>query len=138
MSKDTTSKKTGTSTPGYQHRYLGGEAIPLPTGKVVCVGRNYADHAAELNNPIPKDPLLFIKPATSITALEQPFGIPQGLGCVHFETEMSILIGQSLTNASEAQAQAAIAGVGLGLDLTLRDLQSQLKDLTEQQTDVLE
>lgn len=119
---------TANSLTTYQHRYVGGQSAQLPSGKIVCVGRNYADHAAELNNPIPKEPLLFIKPATSATTLEQPFAIPQGLGSVHFETEMSILIGQRLTQASEEEAQQAIAGVGLALDLTLRDLQSQLKE----------
>lgn len=112
----------------YQHHFTDGELAGSQTGKVVCVGRNYADHAKELNNPIPTEPMLFIKPASSIVPMEQPFAIPDGLGSVHFETEMSVLIGQQLCKASEADALNAIAGVGLALDLTLRDLQSQLKD----------
>ena len=112
----------------YQHQYLDGTAIGLPLGKVVCVGRNYADHAAELNNPIPTEPMLFIKPASSVVAMDQPFKVPTQHGSVHFETEMAILIGQPLTDASEAEAAEAIAGVGLGLDLTLRDLQGKLKE----------
>ncbi|GGO78254.1 hypothetical protein GCM10011348_09740 [Marinobacterium nitratireducens] len=111
----------------YHHRYASGAAVDLPLGKVVCVGRNYADHAAELNNPVPTVPMLFIKPATSVVPLEQPFAIPAGQGRVHFETEMSILIGKRLKGADEQQAAAAIAGVGLALDLTLRDLQDELK-----------
>jgi 2-keto-4-pentenoate hydratase/2-oxohepta-3-ene-1,7-dioic acid hydratase in catechol pathway len=111
----------------YQHRFLDSAAVNLPTGKVICVGRNYADHAAELNNPIPTEPMLFIKPSTSVVDMAQPFIVPQGKGVVHFETEMSVLIGERLRHASEGQAKAAIKGVGLGLDLTLRDLQSKLK-----------
>lgn len=111
----------------YQHRFADGTTIELPLGKVVCVGRNYADHAAELNNPVPTVPMLFIKPATAVVPLDEPFEIPSDQGRVHFETEMSILIGQRLCRASEAQAADAIAGVGLALDLTLRDLQDDLK-----------
>ena len=111
----------------YQHHFVNGSACPFTLGKIVCVGRNYADHAKELNNPIPTEPMLFIKPATAAVALEQPFSIPVKYGSVHFETEMSILIGERLSHASEADAQKAIAGVGVGLDLTLRDLQDNLK-----------
>jgi len=112
----------------YQHRLVDQKGLNLPTGKVICVGRNYADHAAELNNPIPTEPMLFIKPSTSVVDMTQPFTVPQGHGSVHFETEMAILIGSELSHASEVEAQAAIAGVGLGLDLTLRDLQGKLKE----------
>lgn len=112
----------------YQHRFQDGDSADLPVGKVVCVGRNYADHAAELNNPIPTEPMLFIKPATGVVDMDQPFQAPTSLGSVHFETEMSILIGSTLSKADEAEAEQAIAGIGLGLDLTLRDLQSKLKE----------
>lgn len=111
----------------YQHRFVNDQASDLTLGKIVCVGRNYADHAKELNNPIPTEPMLFIKPATAAVALEQAFSIPAELGSVHFETEMSVLIGSKLTNASEDDAKNAIIGVGVGLDLTLRDLQDALK-----------
>jgi len=111
----------------YQHCFQDGTLADLPLGKVVCVGRNYADHAAELNNPIPTEPMLFIKPATSVVPMTPNFTIPQGLGSVHFEVEMAILIGAQLWQSSEREVEAAIVGVGLALDLTLRDLQSQLK-----------
>lgn len=97
-------------------------------GKIVCVGRNYAAHAKELNNPIPKEPILFIKPASSAVKVAPEFSIPQDRGSVHHELEIAILIGASLTNASEDQVADAIAGIGLGLDLTLRDVQAQLKE----------
>ncbi|KGK41634.1 5-carboxymethyl-2-hydroxymuconate delta-isomerase [Nitrincola sp. A-D6] len=110
----------------YQHQFLKGDK-QLPVGKVVCIGRNYAEHAKELNNPVPDEPLLFIKPSTAIIPLSQSIVLPQGRGGLHYETELAILIGQRLTHASEAEAGQAIAGVGLALDLTLRDLQSTLK-----------
>ena len=100
----------------------------LPPGKIVCVGRNYAEHARELNNSVPTEPVLFIKPSTALVRLEEPVAIPTEQGDCHFETEMAILIGQPLTDCSERQAAEAIAGLGIALDLTLRDLQTQLKD----------
>lgn len=112
----------------YQHHFADNSPISLPLGKVVCVGRNYAEHARELNNPVPAEPLLFIKPATAVVALDQPLRLPQGLGAVHYETEIALLIGQTLSgDVSELQASAAIVGIGLALDLTLRELQDQLK-----------
>ncbi|ROU02057.1 fumarylacetoacetate hydrolase family protein [Marinobacter sp. R17] len=111
----------------YQHLWHTGNPIELPLGKIVCVGRNYAAHARELNNPVPDTPLLFMKPATAATALEQPVRLPQGRGDVHFETELAVLIDKPLTNATEADVRDAIVGYGLALDLTLRDVQSQLK-----------
>lgn len=111
----------------YRHLWHTGNPIDLPLGKIVCVGRNYAAHAKELNNPIPDTPLLFIKPATSATAMEQPIHLPQGRGEVHFETELAVLIGHPLTDANEKEVREAIVGYGLALDLTLRDVQNQLK-----------
>lgn len=114
--------------PDYQHHWKDGTPIHLPLGKIVCIGRNYAEHARELNNPIPDQPLLFIKPATSAVHITRTIDPPKGLGAVHFETELAVLIGRPLTNASEAEAAEAILGYGLALDLTLRDVQSQLKE----------
>lgn len=98
-----------------------------PLGKIVCVGRNYADHARELNNPVPDEPLLFMKPATAAVAMEQPFAIPADRGSCHVETEMAVLIGAPLSQANSADALEAVAGLGLAFDLTLRDVQSALK-----------
>lgn len=112
----------------YQHHWKDGTPVHLPLGKVVCVGRNYAEHAKELDNPVPTEPLLFIKPATSAVHVTRPLSFAANHGQVHFETELAVLIGKPLTNASASEAQAAILGYGLALDLTLRDLQSQLKD----------
>ncbi len=111
----------------YQHS-LNGETLDLPLGKVVCVGRNYADHAKELNNPVPTAPILFIKPATAVVPFRGEITIPSDQGECHHELEMSVLIGKPLKNADASTVQDAILGFGLGLDLTLRDLQSKLKE----------
>jgi len=99
-----------------------------PIGKIVCVGRNYAAHARELNNPVPTTPILFIKPASAACDLREPLVIPHDRGEVHYETELALLIGAPLTRATESEALAAVEGVGLALDLTLRDLQTRLKE----------
>ncbi|MGK0500936.1 MAG: 2-keto-4-pentenoate hydratase/2-oxohepta-3-ene-1,7-dioic acid hydratase in catechol pathway [Oceanicoccus sp.] len=114
-------------TDNYQHYFIDDIDCTKQLGKIVCVGRNYADHAKELNNPIPKQPLLFIKPASAAVALDQPIVIPSHQGECHHELEMAILITAPLSKASAEQATAAIGGLGLALDLTLRDLQSSLK-----------
>lgn len=111
----------------YSHTFLDGSLCSLPVGKVVCVGRNYAAHARELGNAVPETPILFLKPSTALVPLSPSFAIPQGRGECHHETEITVLVGNTLTNASEAECRAAIAGVTLGLDLTLRDVQNVLK-----------
>ncbi|MBW2940667.1 fumarylacetoacetate hydrolase family protein [Zhongshania aquimaris] len=111
----------------YRHRIKAGSEYSHMPGKVVCVGRNYAEHAKELGNPVPNSPLLFIKPATAMVAMAEPVALPEGLGACHHELEMALLIGQPLTKAAPDQCRAAIAGIGLALDLTLRELQDELK-----------
>lgn len=112
----------------YRHQFSCGTDPQLDLGKIVCVGRNYAAHAAELNNPVPEAPLLFIKPASAAVPLGEPIRLPRGRGSCHFEGELALLIGRPLTHASADQVPAAIVGLGLALDLTLRDLQTQLKE----------
>ncbi|MBQ0795925.1 fumarylacetoacetate hydrolase family protein [Zhongshania sp.] len=111
----------------YRHRLAVGSEYSYTPGKVVCVGRNYADHAKELGNEVPGSPLLFIKPATAMVAMAEPVALPEGFGACHHELEMALLIGQPLTKAAPDQCRAAIAGIGLALDLTLRELQDELK-----------
>ncbi len=111
----------------YSHTFLDGSPCTFPVGKVVCVGRNYAAHARELGNAVPETPILFLKPTTTLVPLSPSFSIPAGRGECHHETEVTVLIGLTLTNANEAECRAAIAGITLGLDLTLRDVQNVLK-----------
>ncbi|PAU77793.1 isomerase/hydrolase [Halovibrio salipaludis] len=108
-------------------RFQYGETYTAPISKVVCVGRNYAEHAAELDNPVPTQPLLFIKPPSAVTVLENHITMPATAEPVHYETELALLIGSPLTHASDSEADEAIIGLGLALDLTLRETQSQLK-----------
>lgn len=110
----------------YHAVFTNGEIFEQPITKVVCVGRNYAEHAKELNNPVPDEPILFIKPESSVVDLHGVVCIPQ-TDC-HYETELAILIGSELTNASLDDVSQSIAGVGLALDLTRRSLQSKLKE----------
>ena len=113
----------------YQHTTLAGERIDLPVGKVVCVGRNYLDHIQELNNEVPAEPLLFMKPATALCEISKPLVIPADRGECHNELEVALLIAQPLRDCSSEQTAAdALYGVGLALDLTLRDVQQKLKD----------
>ncbi|WP_129140453.1 fumarylacetoacetate hydrolase family protein [Modicisalibacter coralii] len=108
--------------------FTDGKSFAEPLGKIVCVGRNYAEHARELDNPVPSEPLLFIKPSTAAVSLDAPLEAPFAHGEVHFETELALLIGERLTAATPAQAARAVAGLGLALDLTRRDVQSRLKE----------
>ncbi|CAG0911538.1 unnamed protein product, partial [Cyprideis torosa] len=101
--------------------------VDLHCSKAVCVGRNYADHAAELNNPVPIEPLLFIKPESALLAFTQDLPVDRQ-HAVHYELELTVLIGHTLRAATAAEAEDSILGIGLGIDLTRRDLQAILKD----------
>jgi len=103
------------------------QAIDLPVGKVVCVGRNYMDHIEEMSSQVSVVPLLFMKPSTAIVDMREPVAIPSNQGECHNELEVALLIGEKLCKASIEQASAAVRGIGLGLDLTLRDEQQRLK-----------
>jgi 2-keto-4-pentenoate hydratase/2-oxohepta-3-ene-1,7-dioic acid hydratase in catechol pathway len=111
----------------YQHRYLDGSPLALPIGKVVCIGRNYLDHIRELNNAVPETPILFMKPATALAGLDEAIRLPAGRGECHHEVELAVLVDRELRNADADTARAAVAGYGIALDLTLRDLQNDLK-----------
>ncbi|MBT2340118.1 MULTISPECIES: fumarylacetoacetate hydrolase family protein [Pseudomonas] len=112
----------------YQHQYVDGTRIHFPIGKVVCIGRNYAEHAKELDNPVPTEPLLFIKPGSCVVPLEGGFSIPTERGSVHYEAEIAVLIGKPLsTRPSAEEILDAISGFAPALDLTLRDKQAELK-----------
>lgn len=96
-------------------------------GKVICVGRNYAAHALELNNAVPTEPLLFIKSANSVVNFDQPLPAKHQHFEVHYELEIALLMGKTIKNVDAKEAKTAITGIGLALDLTLRDLQQSLK-----------
>ncbi len=106
------------------------DSVRASIGKVVCVGRNYAEHARELGNEIPKSPILFMKPASSVVSVRNDIVRPNPAvyGDTHYEAELCIQLAADLSAATVEQAKLAIGGVTLGLDLTLRELQSQLKE----------
>jgi len=102
-------------------------AQQIPIGKIVCIGRNYAEHAKELGNTVPKKPVLFLKPASAVIYSGDDIVHPSFGNDLHHEVELLLLIGSSVKNASPEEAENAIAGYGVGLDMTLRDVQSKLK-----------
>ena len=106
------------------------ERLRASIGKVVCVGRNYAAHAEELGNEVPKAPILFMKPASSVVSIRQGVVRPNPAlyGETHYEAELCVQLAADLSSATIEEAKQAIGGVTLGLDLTLRELQAELKE----------
>jgi acylpyruvate hydrolase len=99
----------------------------IPVGKVVCVGRNYAEHARELGNEIPEKPVVFLKPNTAIIYSGEKIIYPGFSEDMHHEVELVLLIGKKVKDVDTKKAEEAISGYGVGLDMTLRDVQSELK-----------
>jgi len=96
--------------------------------KIICVGRNYVDHIEELNNSVPSEPVLFLKPDTSIVLKKQPFFIPEFSNNVHHEVEILVKINRIGKHIDKKFAHKYYDEIGLGIDFTARDLQKQLKD----------
>jgi acylpyruvate hydrolase len=94
-------------------------------GKIVCVGRNYAEHARELGNVVPEFPIIFLKPSSSIIFSGENVVHPLNTNDLQHEAELVLLIGKNIKNADSAMAEEAIAGYGVGLDMTLRDVQAE-------------
>jgi len=92
-------------------------------GKIVCVGRNYRDHAKELGNEVPKEPLLFLKPPSSVLREGEPIRLPSVSQRVEHEAEIGVVIGQTLRRARPDEALAAVRGIVALNDVTARDLQ---------------
>ncbi|WP_432208811.1 fumarylacetoacetate hydrolase family protein [Acinetobacter variabilis] len=96
--------------------------------KIVCVGRSYADHAKELGNAVPDRPVLFIKPPSALTSMDAGIEWNPDWGNCHYECELGLRIDRTLSKENDpAKVLQAIGAVTLGLDLTLRDLQDDLK-----------
>lgn len=110
----------------HQVKIKGTEAS-YPVGKIVCLGRNYLDHIRELGNQIPDRPVIFCKPASSLVADGGRIEIPDYADDCHHELELALLIGTAGKKITEADALQYVAGYGVALDLTLRDLQAELK-----------
>ena len=98
---------------------------PVSPSKIVCVGLNYKDHAAEQNKPLPAEPLLFIKPSTSVIGPGAEIVLPEGIGRVDHEAEAAIVIGRRATRVREADALEYVLGITCVNDVTARELQNK-------------
>ncbi|MCP4659397.1 MAG: fumarylacetoacetate hydrolase family protein [bacterium] len=96
---------------------------PFHPGKIVGVGRNYPEHARELGNPLPAEPVLFLKAPSSVIGPTTPIVLPPESERVEYEGEIAVVLQHTLRRASETQARAAILGVTCACDVTARDLQ---------------
>lgn len=96
---------------------------PVVPGKIVGIGRNYRDHAAELGNPMPEEPLLFLKAPSSVIGPKAPVVLPPESERVEYEGEIALVIGRRLTRCDAAEAAAGVLGVTAACDVTARDLQ---------------
>lgn len=92
-------------------------------GKIVCVGRNYRDHAKEMGNDVPKEPLIFLKPSSSVIANGDAIVLPAQSSQVEHEGEIGVVIGRTLRRVSLEEAQSGIQGIVAANDVTARDLQ---------------
>ena len=96
-------------------------------GKIICLGRNYLDHIRELGNQVPDRAVIFCKPASSLLADGGSIEIPDYSDDCHHELELALLVGKKGKKIAEQDALSFLAGYGVALDLTLRDVQSELK-----------
>jgi 2-keto-4-pentenoate hydratase/2-oxohepta-3-ene-1,7-dioic acid hydratase in catechol pathway len=96
--------------------------------KIICVGRNYAAHAAEMGNEIPTDPVIFLKPDSAILPKREPFFIPDFSNEIHYETELVVKICRLGKNIEEKFAHKYYDEFTIGIDFTARDLQNKLKE----------
>ncbi len=95
--------------------------------KIFCIGRNYVEHALELNNPLPEKPVFFLKPNTALLIRNRPFFYPEFSSDIHYETELVIKLSKNGKHISEKFAGTYYNEIGLGIDFTARDLQQECK-----------
>ena len=98
---------------------------PCAPAKIVAVGKNYTDHAAEMGTAVPKEPLLFLKPSTSVIAADKEIQYPPQSNRVDYEGELALIIGEQCLDCTPPQAQSKIWGYTIANDVTARDLQQQ-------------
>lgn len=99
----------------------------LHIGNIYCIGRNYVEHAHELENEVPEQPLVFLKPVSSVIFDGEAIQIPTQSDNVHHEVELAVAIGKTGKNISEEHALEYVKGYGVGIDVTARDIQQQAK-----------
>eukprot|EP00514_Thraustochytrium_sp_LLF1b_P005860 CAMPEP_0184512530 /NCGR_PEP_ID=MMETSP0198_2-20121128/2928_1 /TAXON_ID=1112570 /ORGANISM="Thraustochytrium sp., Strain LLF1b" /LENGTH=223 /DNA_ID=CAMNT_0026902557 /DNA_START=111 /DNA_END=782 /DNA_ORIENTATION=- len=101
------------------------------TRTIVCIGRNYAAHASELSNAVPSEPFYFLKPISALVTPEsdcQEIVLPHGVGEVHHEGELAVVIGSTAHKVSKAAAMSVVAGLAASVDVTGRELQNKAKE----------
>lgn len=96
--------------------------------KIICIGRNYIEHARELKNPVPQKPVFFLKPDTALLIRNRPFFYPDFSHDIHYELELVLKISKNGKNITEKFAPDYYKEIGLGIDFTARDLQQQAKE----------
>lgn len=101
--------------------------LNLPARTIYCIGRNYSDHAAEMNSPVPDQPMVFLKPLSALCFEDRPVSLPSRSKEVHHEGELVVAIGKEGKNIPENEAGNYIAGYGPGIDFTARDIQAAAK-----------
>lgn len=107
--------------------HLIGSPESFPIGKILCIGRNYADHIKELGNETPERPIIFMKPASSVIGEGDQIVIPSYSHDCHHEAELALLIGTGGKEVPAGEAMRHVAGFGVAIDLTLRDVQAEQK-----------
>ncbi|XP_062840867.1 acylpyruvase FAHD1, mitochondrial [Trichomycterus rosablanca] len=95
--------------------------------KIICVGRNYAEHAKELNNALPTEPVLFLKPPSAYVKEGSPIVVPHYSSNLHHEVELGVVVGKAGRAIHESSAMEHVAGYALCLDMTARDVQDRCK-----------
>jgi 2-keto-4-pentenoate hydratase/2-oxohepta-3-ene-1,7-dioic acid hydratase in catechol pathway len=100
----------------------------IPVNTVYCIGKNYAEHAQEMNSSVPDEPVVFIKPATAVVDGNMPIVLPEINSAIHYEGELVLLLDTVPKDILETESGSFILGVGMGLDLTARDLQRRAKE----------
>lgn len=98
---------------------------PVVPSKIVCIGLNYTDHAAEQGKPLPAEPLIFLKPSTAIVPPGGAIELPEWVGRVDYESELAVVIGRRATKVSEAEAMDYVFGLTCMNDVSARDLQKK-------------
>jgi 2-keto-4-pentenoate hydratase/2-oxohepta-3-ene-1,7-dioic acid hydratase in catechol pathway len=96
--------------------------------KIICIGRNYADHAKELNNAVPTKPMVFMKPPSALLVNNKPFYYPEFSKDIHYELEVVLKIARNGRHVQPEFAHKYYNKIGLGIDFTARDLQQKCKD----------
>lgn len=96
--------------------------------KIICIGRNYVEHAKELNNPLPSEPVFFLKPDTALLIKNRPFYYPEFSDNIHYEAEIVLKISKVGKYIDERFADTYYDEIGIGIDFTARDLQKKAKE----------